>query len=482
MKGSDYLWITSNGYDFLEKYLISLYGERGSFETNLKLYFSDPIHQCRTYTASSVADVCEISEDDIKSSIVRFDWINKRVNSMVAKYDSYKGNVPDAVSLELAQNMGLCPGNISVVDTLFPFIMNFQRETEDKLNDMLNMALKKPNIISVMVSVMMDGLRYGQIIEHKGHKVWSQGYVRNYYRGENAYYRSSKPSCFRNLGVGDTAVVNQYVRTLQMTEFSIWLNSLSFINKWPYGDVFHGAIAQHYGIPTNGMDVTSDLRTALFFACCKYENGTWRPLKDSEFESPDSRAEVKSMGGDSRYGLLFNLSADISSISSFVSNDDLHITSVTPIGIQPFVRCAAQSGFIIEAGPSYDMYKDYGFNMCKFRLSRHICDWIFQEMDSGQKIYAPELCNSIDDIVMNIKNLKCFSKAAFDIFKEYYHKDEDRDVILNLLHEHGYEIIDDEIKICSEERKQELENTWFRNYNFSELRETPSTYRIGFSI
>ena len=76
-----------------------------------------------------------------------------------------------------------------------------------------------------------------------------------------------------------------------------------YFQNSPKAIVFHGAIARHYGIPTNCVDVSTDLRTALFFACCRYENGQWRPLEPDEFAAANSR----DLGeyGDARYGIIF---------------------------------------------------------------------------------------------------------------------------------------------------------------------------------
>jgi hypothetical protein len=50
-----------------------------------------------------------------------------------------------------------------------------------------------------MVNVLMDGIRRGQIIDYCGRQVMSQGYARNYFRGENSYNRTTKGSVFRGI-------------------------------------------------------------------------------------------------------------------------------------------------------------------------------------------------------------------------------------------------------------------------------------------
>ena len=131
---------------------------------------------------------------------------------------------------------------------------------------------------------MMDSLSDRQVISCRGRMLLSQGYVRNFYRGENAYYGTSRPSLFRSSPIDpEEAKFHRLIGHIRIIEFSLWIQKLDYVKQWPCGDVFHGAIAQHYGIPTNGLDVTSDLKVALFFACCYFDQETkrWYPLERS---------------------------------------------------------------------------------------------------------------------------------------------------------------------------------------------------------
>ena len=67
---------------------------------------------------------------------------------------------------------------------------------------------------------------------------------------------------------------------------------------------------------------------------------------------------------------VFSAPADISTMSEVLRDQNLHFSFATPIGYQPFMRCAHQSGYIIEAGEPYDLYKDATYTKHKFRLHR----------------------------------------------------------------------------------------------------------------
>ena len=70
------------------------------------------------------------------------------------------------------------------------------------------------------------------------------------------------------------------------------------------------------------LDFTSDLKTALFFACCKYENGKWEPLKRNDFESKRSRPKVSRIGGDSRYGVIYSCLSEIADLERRMQVND----------------------------------------------------------------------------------------------------------------------------------------------------------------
>lgn len=330
--------------------------------------------------------------------------------------------------------------------------------------------------------VMSDGLRPGQIIDYGGRYLWSQGYGRNFFRGESAYNKQSRSSLFRSLPVDPAeAVLHKVIGNLRVTEFALWLNTLDFVRQWPYGNVFHGAIAQHYGLPTNGIDITSDLKTALFFACCRFERGYWRPLRPDEYDRADARENVARRGGDSRYGIIFCAPADVANMSRAANIPELHFTGLTPIGFQPFIRCGSQNGYLIEAGAPYDLYQDGSFSKHKFRHTPELCQWIFEEMHSGADVYPNEMFGSCEDIVEPLKRRTVFSQQALEVTLRHLGLEKNRAVICTQLEQHGITILPD-VELCSAERKQELEQNYWKAYQSHMYQTVPSPVRIQFSI
>lgn len=478
------LVFTSNGYDYLESYTKQLYGERGSFQHNLQRYLCSDEFRLSCRAPKNVDEIPEVSFSDIQNQINRELFFQNLSSQTAEKYTQLVSSkeITTVDEYAYAGIMGLCPGQCDWYDTLFPHLVDLFVSSEEEGEQILKNIEKLPNIVSVMVSVMTDGIRNHQVIHVNGHDIYSKGYARNYFRGESAYYGESKPSLFRNMPEDPLEKkIHIVLGELRMIEFAIWMNRLSFVDKWPFGDVFHGAIAQHYGIPTNGMDVTSDLKTALFFACCRYENGTWRPLRADEFANADSRKSIAGKGGDSRYGILFAAPVDVANMSRAANIPSLHLTYATPIGYQPFMRCASQSGVLIEAGEPYDMYYDPSFKKIKFRHTEEICNWIFKEMQEGALIYPNESFGVCDDIVERIKETKQFTQKAFQIVLRRLKLESEEDSLREILQQRGYAFLP-EIAWCTDERIQELESGWAKNVGSNPQLQAIPRSRFGFTI
>lgn len=476
------LFFLSSGYDLLESYTEKLYGERGTFHHNLLRYrYSDEFrYACRS--PQNLSDIPEVSFEQILAQIELDDYFDEFSRHVVTTYDTrmQEGQMTDMDCIHCAGALGLCPGPGDDDDVLFPHLVDLTQSSDEEDQALIDSVLRQQNIVSVMVNTMLSGMRDHQIINLHGHDVYSLGYARNYYRGENAYYGESRPSLFRSLPTDPTErMIHLVLGETRMIEFSLWLMQLNFVKQWPYGDVFHGAIAQHYGIPTNGMDVTSDLKTALFFACCKYENGKWRPLNESEFAEANSRD--LGLGRDSRYGILYCAPVDVANMSKQANIPELHFTYATPIGYQPFMRCAGQKGYMIEAGEPYDMYRDASFQMVKFRHTKEICDWIFHKMKEGEAIYPHDSFGSCDDIVDTIRKSTLIQEEAFSYaLRRLNHTDKEEN-IREILTARGFQF-KSEIAWCTPQRLKELDDNWFKHADQNPQVQATPKYQIGFCI
>lgn len=477
------LFPSSNGFEFLEQYLTKIYGERGSIKHNLIRYINSDFFKSGCRYVNAIEDLPEITFEEIKQLINREKHFRNLSAELQRKFDDYNhaGKLSEDDYREIAGIMGLAPGHTDRIETLFPNALDLFVCAEEDGKKIWESVCSKPNVVAVMVDAMMDYIRSNQIINYNGRDMLSQGYARNYFRGENAFYKTSKSSMFRGLDNMDEndAKETLLIRVIKMIDFSLWLSHLDCVRRWPHGDVFHGAIAQHYGIATNGMDVSSNLKIALFFACCYYDKKIhkWMPLSNQHFEQSNSREAVDNLNGDSRYGILYSAPADVAEMSRVTNIDELHITNVTPVGIQPFQRCEHQSAFVIETGRTYDMFKDRSFIKVKFRLTSEICEWIYREMNEGELVYPNEGKGNCQDIADKISNSFIHTEEAFNGAIRWLRIGEtEASHYRYQLEKKGYSF-SDSILWCAPERQQELED---KCSNFA--KDIKSTFRLMFCI
>lgn len=227
---------------------------------------------------------------------------------------------------------------------------------------------------------------YGNVIKYKERF--------NYYRGENQIYPSSLPSLNRMFKSGDEKY-NEYLRCisrLKVLKFKDLINQIDLIQSWETNtgsDVNYLALAQHYGIKTNLLDITSDLMIALFFACTVYDTKLkqYRPLNNNDLIN-------------SNYGVIYyreinpRLDEDrifINTINKNLTIDDIGIketcSCIYPIGYQPFYRCSFQTGYYMPIHDGDLLSNDKRFTKIIFEHDVYLSKKIFEYMNKGLSIY-----------------------------------------------------------------------------------------------
>lgn len=310
----------------------------------------------------------------------------------------------------------------------------------------------------------------------------------SYYRGENAYYGTARPSFYRSPLIRSMPYdLQQAVLKLKYDEcgIRIW-DKLQAAVEWTkrVSDCNYLALMQHYELPTEMIDITTNFKVALFFACCKWVGegslGHWEPLKKSDFNNFDSREVVSKLGGDSRYGLIYRTASEfedllwanvslmdsevIDKYNEIISENDRELLElwnhVVPVGYQAFNRGGIQSAYMFVNGdPEYDMLRDQRFSRYKFRLNENLCEWIYREMDKGDKIYPDK--SSVPDITKYVRkvaqNPTVFSKSTFDDYVNMlgYNEVQTSDLRKRLL-EYGYIISEHDIDYIDESTLEKI--------------------------
>ncbi len=236
--------------------------------------------------------------------------------------------------------------------------------------------------------------------------VVEQAHRGNYYRGENQIYPESLPTLQRSLKRFSSIKEKELYRLvadMRIAEFKFFLEKFQHVREWKISDVLYDAIAQHYGLETSWLDITSDFKVAMFFATCYWDNGKWKPLTKEQTEVDEAH----------RYGMIFHMPSNRMSM-----------------------RCHMQNGYGIYMRTPHPLQKDSGFEKLRFRHSEALSQRVFDLMKGGELIYPHEGLGKADFIIDQIRNACVFSREAFQyaLYKNHYYKISDESVVQEELH------------------------------------------------
>lgn len=190
---------------------------------------------------------------------------------------------------------------------------------------------------------------------------------------------------------------------MSLRDFQFWMQN--------YGSVLFEPLAQHYGLETEWLDITSDLEVALFFATCGWdaEKKKWYPLTKEQTESSPQK----------QYGVIFHIPEFAANSSLMMSTlewegkDEYLSNVILPIGFQPFMRCHSQHAYGIHMRTPFPLQEDITFEKLYFRHSEKLSREVYDRMNGGQAIYPQEGLNDFADIIDKIRATTQFSEEAF---------------------------------------------------------------------
>ena len=206
----------------------------------------------------------------------------------------------------------------------------------------------------------------GVLIKYPYGTIIQQSETGHFYRGENKIYTDSTPSLYRKLKQfvsQDEKNLYRLVADMRIGEFKKLLNCFNHVKEWHYCDVLYDALAQHYGLETDWLDITSDFNVALFFATCFWDNNDkrWKPLTKKQTEIDERH----------KYGMIFHtpsyrikgrqvVAEEYFLNHSFYSEDSPNYVAY-PIGFQPFMRCHMQNGYAMYMRTPNPLQKNIDF-------------------------------------------------------------------------------------------------------------------------
>ncbi|WP_455635008.1 FRG domain-containing protein, partial [Parabacteroides sp.] len=264
----------------------------------------------------------------------------------------------------------------------------------------------------------------------------------DYYRGQSSYYEDCYPSLYRK---GMTPAM-QFVERVKYEEFKL------LISEYPITKIFSGglyvnypdgssdsvslnidslALAQHYGIKTELIDVTVDKFVAAFFSSTTCKDDIYTPITTPQQEP----------------GVFYHYAEiPLSGISS----------KLRAVGLQPFSRPGEQAGFVVEMLPKENFNKIVR-QVIPFQHDPEIAEFIFNYTNRSVKLFPKSILKEKAD---DIKSSDKFSRAAFDAACGEFYSDVDRSICLQYIKECKISIVDSPIVSFTEDEKQECLKQW----------------------
>lgn len=452
--------------------LKSLYGEMADWNRNLGRYLKLEERAESALYVKDIHSVVELSQETLVEAL-RLEKLNDAL--LQKSYESFarwnqKKNIEDLI--EAAEIFGVLP-TVDIKPVINDYYVNFPQNVEERTEIRSKVLHEKCAELDVVVRLIVGLYEDGQRVTFPFVRTAiTQPRGKMFWRGENAFYGSSKSSINRAIGSAlkneSLNVINAVVK-MRQDECGLFLDNLDAVRKWNVCDVNYLALMQHYGMPTYMIDITSDLKTALFFACTKWVDdgifGRWEPLTKSDTEKKDSRKHIAAIDGDSRYGVIYKARAEIEDLMWLTVNSrkgeprnqeyldaEKH---VIPVGYQPFARTKAQHAYMIMGVD--DLYQDSQFDKAVFRLDEIFCRWIYEEMDRGDKIYPHVDVPDISKYIQKIAKTRVFNRPVFEDYCNCLKiSDKERKRLEEELLQNGYMISDKSLKFASKEEIEKI--------------------------
>lgn len=149
--------------------------------------------------------------------------------------------------------------------------------------------------------------------------------------------------------------------------------------------VDHEGLAQHYGLPTDMLDLTSSFAVASFFATCRWDTESDRYLP---------------VGNNGPPGVIYRVIAGIL--------EDRQPESVHLVGWQPLPRPEQQRALAIRMKPGQDFVYDlFTTERAYFKQSAAIAHRIWKEFDEGRALFPHD---PAAQLAMQARDLREFTE------------------------------------------------------------------------
>lgn len=227
--------------------------------------------------------------------------------------------------------------------------------------------------------------RPGEILRFKDRYV-SMPKIENMdvYRGQTKDYGSLKSGLYR-----DRDPYMQAISLAKQKEFEMSLSDVPAFSRILNQGMPIAAVAQHYGMATEYLDVSGSFAIALFFATCIYDRKKkmYRPLNHREIR-------------DNPYGAIYN------TLLPSIPMEDLKV-----IGFSSLNRPSCQHSILIR--DRNDGNLDRLLFKRRFEHSVRLSNEMFRFFNRGRDLFPSNDSNSIEVLAITIRDSKVVNRSCY---------------------------------------------------------------------
>lgn len=314
----------------------------------------------------------------------------------------------------------------------------------ERLSKMENNSLLRYNATLFPGNVFLDEGRYAYVSE-----AWNRDVVRlmpvsptpyTYYRGQSRLHEPCVPSLFRKKGNGEIPSETDIAyNRLKTCEFEMLLATHPvFCELSHHISVNPVALAQHYGLATEYLDITNSKWVAAFFASTRYEC-------DSDTYHPVGRDYEEG------YGVMY-----ISKPYEVGGATESFFSKNVVVGYQYFERPTKQSSFGYKMQFGEDFNESSDFERVLFRHDLEASKLVY-EMSYKQRRFIPQ--DNLSKLARQIAESNVVTRKALERCLQMCYWGKDIIYLEKVCKEKGLVVREDN-ELVAQFSKEELEADW----------------------